>query len=471
MAPRCGCARRGQRTRPPSRRSSTPSRPRAATCASTASGAPTSWRATTPTPTATPAMALLAHLDERVVAVAGYDRLNEPGAAEVAFAVADEMQGRGLATRLLEQLAEIAAERGITRFDAEVMADNRAMLGVFAGAGFDTRRETDFGEVHLVARPAPDRALRGAHRPTARTWPPSPRCARCWRRASVAVVGASAREGSVGGAIFRADRRRRLRRRRRAGAPRRRRRRRRPARRARSSDLDEPPELAVVAVPAAEVLGVVRRGRRAAGARGVLVVSTGFSDTDEPEGRAREEALLEAVRAHGLRLVGPNALGLVNTDPAVGLHALHRRGRRAPRRPGAVVAVGRARPGAARPRRRAAAWASRPSSPSATAPTSRPTTSSSTGPTTRARAVVALYMESFGNPRRFSQVSRRVSRRKPILAVKGGRAGASLDEPRSTRRALPPGRRAARRDHRRRCSTPPSCSSASRCRAGAGSAW
>ena len=92
---------------------------------------------------------LLAHLDGRVVAVAGYDRLNEPTAAEVAFAVADEMHGRGLATRLLEQLAEIAASRSITRFDAAVMAGNRAMLGVFAGAGFDTRRETDYGEVFL----------------------------------------------------------------------------------------------------------------------------------------------------------------------------------------------------------------------------------------------------------------------------------------------------------------------------------
>src|SRR4051795_6173681 len=92
---------------------------------------------------------LLAGLDDRIVAVAGYDRLNEPGAAEVAFAVADDMQGRGLATRMLEQLAEVGAERGVRRFDAEVMADNRRMLGLFASAGFDVRRETEFGEAHL----------------------------------------------------------------------------------------------------------------------------------------------------------------------------------------------------------------------------------------------------------------------------------------------------------------------------------
>src|SRR3954454_15068914 len=76
-------------------------------------------------------VALIARLGDRVVAVAGYDRLNEPGVAEVAFAVADDLHGRGLPTRLLEQLAEIAADRVVRRFEAEVMADNRAMLGVF----------------------------------------------------------------------------------------------------------------------------------------------------------------------------------------------------------------------------------------------------------------------------------------------------------------------------------------------------
>src|SRR3954453_23686735 len=93
---------------------------------------------------------LLAHLGERVVAVAGYDRLNDPRAAEVAFAVAEDQQGRGLATRMLEQLAEVAAGRGITRFDAEVMGDNRPMLRVFAHAGFGIKRTTAAGIVHLA---------------------------------------------------------------------------------------------------------------------------------------------------------------------------------------------------------------------------------------------------------------------------------------------------------------------------------
>jgi acetate---CoA ligase (ADP-forming) len=90
------------------------------------------------------------------------------------------------------------------------------------------------------------------------------------------------------------------------------------ARAARSlSDLPEPPDLAVVAVPASEVLGVAQEAA-ACGVRALLVVSAGFSDADQPEGREREDELLRIVRAHGLRLVGPNALGVVNTDPRSG---------------------------------------------------------------------------------------------------------------------------------------------------------
>jgi acyl-CoA synthetase (NDP forming)/GNAT superfamily N-acetyltransferase len=366
---------------------------------------------------------LLAHLDDRVVAVAGYDRLNEPSAAEVAFAVADEMHGRGLATRLLEQLAEIAAARGITRFDAEVMAGNRAMLGVFAGAGFDTRRQTEFGEVHLSLDLRPterfeERRADRTHVATVASLRP------LLAPTSVAVVGASAREDSVGGAIFRGIV---------AGgfagvavpvhpeggvvAS---------ARAARSlSELAEPPELAVVAVPAAEVLGVVREAARC-GVRALLVVSAGFSDGDSEEGRAREEQLLDAVRAHGLRLVGPNALGVVNTEPDIGLHALI--GRVAVASGGLALssqsgALGLALLGHAAARGLGIS--------SFVALGNRADVSTNDllehWADDERTAVVGLYMESFGNPRRFSQVSRRVSRRKPILAVKGGR-GRFLDD-------------------------------------------
>src|SRR5215218_357863 len=136
-------------------------------------------------------VALLAHLGERVVAVAGYDRLNEPGAAEVAFAVADDLHGRGLATRMLEQLAGVAAQRGLRRFDAEVMGDNRPMLAVFAGAGFDVRHQTAFGEAHLELDIRPterleERIAERDHRAAVVSLRP------LLHPASVVVIGASA---------------------------------------------------------------------------------------------------------------------------------------------------------------------------------------------------------------------------------------------------------------------------------------
>jgi len=85
-------------------------------------------------------LALIGRHDDRVVAVASYNGLREPGVAEVAFAVADDAQHRGVGMRMLEQLAAIAADRGIHRFDAEVAASNGPMLRVFEHAGFAVQR-------------------------------------------------------------------------------------------------------------------------------------------------------------------------------------------------------------------------------------------------------------------------------------------------------------------------------------------
>ncbi|HEU4974401.1 MAG TPA: GNAT family N-acetyltransferase [Baekduia sp.] len=363
---------------------------------------------------------LLARLGDRVVAVAGYDRLNEPHAAEVAFAVADDLHGRGLATRMLEQLAEVAAQRGITRFDAEVLAENRPMLRVFANAGFDVRRASEGGTVHLSLDLRPSATLEEriadrTHAATVVSLRPllAPR--------SIAVVGASSREGSVGGQIFREVVESGF-----AGVA-------TPVhpeagvvgstRAARSlAEIEETPELAVVAVPAAEVQAVAEDAARA-GVRALLVVSTGFADTDEPEGQARQEALLDSVRAHGLRLVGPNSLGVVNTDPAVSLHALL--GSVGVRAGGLGLssqsgALGVALLGHAAARRMGVS--------SFVALGNRADVSTNDVlehvADDERTTVVGFYVESFGNPRRFTQVARRVSRSKPILAVKGSRRGA-----------------------------------------------
>jgi acyl-CoA synthetase (NDP forming)/RimJ/RimL family protein N-acetyltransferase len=371
---------------------------------------------------------LLAHLGDRVVGVAGYDRLNEPDAAEVAFAVAEDQQGRGLATSMLQQLADIAASRGITRFDAEVMGENRPMLHVFGNAGFGVRRASTAGIVHLALDLSPTAQL--AERIDDRTHAATVASLRALLSpSSIAVVGASAREGSVGGAIFRGiveggfrgvatpvhpDR----------GVV--------GSTRAIGSlgelaELGEPVDLAVVAVAAREVLDVAREAA-AAGVRALLVVSTGFADTDEPQGIARQEALLAEVRAHGLRLVGPNALGVVNTDPDLRLQALIGR---VPLRAGGLGlssqsgALGLALLGHAAARRMGVS--------SFLALGNRADVSTNDVlehfADDERTTVVAFYVESFGNPRRFSQVARRVSRRKPILAVKGSRLRDEDDAP------------------------------------------
>src|SRR5450755_4263580 len=145
-------------------------------------------------------LALIGRRDGRVVAAACYAGLREPGVAEVAFAVADDEQRRGIGMRMLEQLAALAADRGIHRFDAEVMADNRPMLGVFAHAGFAVRRE-GFGELTVWLDITPTAAVlerideRDHFAAIASLRP-------ILAPSSVAVVGAAATPGNVGRAVL-----------------------------------------------------------------------------------------------------------------------------------------------------------------------------------------------------------------------------------------------------------------------------
>ena len=139
---------------------------------------------------------------ERVVAVANYVRLRDPKLAEAAFAVADEHQGRGIGTRLLEQLAERAAEVGIERFVAYVLPDNRAMLGVFEAAGFELTRELEGGELEVQFPIASTESYREHvdardHEAVVASLEPF------FEPQSVAVIGASKRRGSIGGELFR----------------------------------------------------------------------------------------------------------------------------------------------------------------------------------------------------------------------------------------------------------------------------
>ncbi|HEY8585081.1 MAG TPA: GNAT family N-acetyltransferase, partial [Capillimicrobium sp.] len=377
-------------------------------------------------------VALLAHREGEVVAVAGYERLRELGAAEVAFAVLASEQGRGLGTRMLEQLAAHGADHGIDRFDASVMAENRRMLGVFSSAGFGVRRETSHGvtELSMDIRPTERLAERIAerdHLATVASLRP------LLEPASLAVVGASNADGSVGGTIFAnvlasgftgiatpVNRHARVVHSIRAYP--------------RVSDIPETPELAVLAVPAEEVLDVARDAA-GAGVGALIVVTAGFAERDD-EGRARQDALLDLARDHGIRLIGPNSLGVLNTDPQVALNAAMgslrpRQGRLAISSQSGALGIGLLGQAVGR----------------GLGVAGFVTLGNRADVSTNDLlewweddervAAIALYVESFGNPRRFSALSRRVSRRKPIVAVKGHRAAAiGLGEGSHTARAL-----------------------------------
>lgn len=361
--------------------------------------------------------ALVGTYEDRIVAVANYVRLRDVRTAEVAFAVADDFQRRGIGTRLLEQLAAAATEVGIEEFVAEVMADNTAMLRVFTDAGFETTRETVLGttEVHLTL--GSTETLRGRvdardHVGVVTSLGPF------FDPKTIAVIGASPRTGSIGGELFRnvlraeftgvaypVNR---------SGAP-------VAGVRAYTSvaEIGEPIDLAVVCLPGSGVIEAAREAL-AAGVRALCVISAGFAETGA-EGVARQEELLELVRGHGARLLGPNCLGIAVAAPrlnatfgpralpagnvgfssqsgALGLAVLERA---AERRLGLSSFVSVGNKADISSNDLLEYWEDDPQTD-----------------------VVLLYLESFGNPRKFGRVARRVARTKPIVAMKAGRTSA-----------------------------------------------
>jgi acetyl coenzyme A synthetase (ADP forming)-like protein len=356
---------------------------------------------------------------ERVVALATWARLRDRRSAEVAFAVDDSLQGIGVGTRLLEQLAALAGRAGIETFVAEVMPENRAMLGVFADAGFDVSRALAGGTIEVRFPIEPTDAYREAvderdHVAVVASLRPffAPR--------SVAVVGASARAGSIGGAILRnvvdggfAGRVHAVNRSGRPVAG---------VTAVRSfAEIDEPVDLAVIAVPAPAVLNAATAAL-VAGTRALCVISAGFAETGT-EGAELQQRLLATVRAHGARLIGPNCLGLAVSTAR--LNATFARGAFPP------GSIGFASQSGALGLALLEAVGARGLGISAFVSVGNKADVSSNDllewwlddPETE---LVLLYLESFGNPRKFGRVARRLASRKPVLAIKSGtsRAGA-----------------------------------------------
>jgi acetyl coenzyme A synthetase (ADP forming)-like protein len=354
---------------------------------------------------------------ERIVALAEYARLRDPLAAEVAFTVADEIQGKGAGTRLLEQLALRAGDAGIERFVAEVLPENAAMLTVFRDAGFEESRTLEGGEIEVRFPIAPTERFRARvderdHIAVAASLRPF------FAPASVAVLGASKRRGSIGGELFRnllaADF---------AGAA-------YPVNLAGEAvagvrayrsieEIPDPIDLAVICLPGALVLeaaeDVLRKGVSA-----LCVISAGFAEVGS-EGAERQERLLALVRAHGARLVGPNCLGIA--VPALGLNATF-----APRALPAGRIAFSSQSGALglalleKASERGLGF-------SAFVSIGNKADVSSNDllewwEEDEDTDLVLLYLESFGNPQKFARVAGRLARRKPIVALKAGTSGA-----------------------------------------------
>lgn len=380
---------------------------------------------------------LAATVGGEFIATVRYDRIDdrgrpakEPGAdqAEVAFLVQDAHQGRGVASALLEHIAAVARERGIRRFAAEVLPANTKMIKVFTDAGYTQQRTFEDGVVRLEFDLEPTEqsmaVMRGREqRAEARS------VQRLLAPGSVAVIGTGRAPGGVGRSVLRnlLD----------SGYPGRvyAVNRAFPEGGARLDpegvpghrsvpEIPEPVDLAVLAVPAAQVPDVVRDcGEH--GVRGLVILSSGYAESG-PEGRERQRALLRQARSYGMRLIGPNAFGLINTAPDVRLNASL-----APQMPGAgriglftqSGAIGIALLSGLH--RRGPGDGSIAGISTFLSAGNRADLSGNDllqywydDPATD---VAILYLESIGDPRKFMRLARRTAAVKPVVVAKGAR--------------------------------------------------
>lgn len=360
-------------------------------------------------------VAVVATLHGEIIGVVRYDRLPGTQNGEVAFVVEDAHQGRGLGPVLLEHLAAAGRERGIVRFTADTLPTNRAMLAVFRTAGFGVHRVLADGYVELsfpIQQTETSLSVMRAreHRAEARS------VQRLLAPGSVAVIGASRERGAPGhellrsllangfkGPVFPIN----------------------PAATqidgvATFPDVRDVPgqvDLAVIAVPAAEVADVVR-GCAAKGVRGLVVVSGGFADAGAP-GRARLDEVVRLARAGGMRLIGPNAMGVVNTDPAVRLHATFATGSPPAGRVGVFSQSGALAGTFLAEAARRGLGLSAFVSIGDRADVSGNDLLQYWQADERTE-VVLLHLQGFGNPRKFARIARQVGRSKPVVALKSG---------------------------------------------------
>jgi acetyl coenzyme A synthetase (ADP forming)-like protein len=355
---------------------------------------------------------------ESFVAAGSYIGTSEKS-AEVSFVVDDRFQGKGLGTHLLERLALLASRFGFTRFWAVTQLENKAMLEVFRHSGFPTSEKHDSGNIEIDFSVIPtessvslsemrDRVL------TATSLRPF------FRPNAVAVVGASRDTSSIGsrilealiangfrGAIYPVNPKTSMLQSLQAYPS--------------VSKLPGAVDLAVIAVPNGAVLSVIDECAQR-GVKAVVVITAGFSEAGSA-GRALQASLLDKVRGHGMRMVGPNCMGLLNTDESIRLNASF-----SPVFPPSGRIAMSSQSGALGIAILALA-AERGLGVSTFVSVGNKADVSGNDllqywEVDENTHVILLYLESFGNPRRFSRIARRVARSKPIIAVKAGRTSA-----------------------------------------------
>lgn len=371
-------------------------------------------------------VALVVVVGDELIGIGRYDRLEDPNSAEVAFNISDHYHGKGVGSVLLEHLAAIAQDAGITKFVADVLPQNRKMMKVFTDAGYEIGHHYDDGVITVEFRIEPtDRSqavqLAREHRAEASSM------AGVLSPKSIAVIGVSRRPDAMGsvaldnildsgfcGPVYvvhdEAQTVRGLRTYRNL------------------AEIGEPIELAVITVPADGVIDVVDDCART-GVRTLLVVTSGFAETG-PAGMELQEKVLDHARRGGMRIVGPGSFGLVNNHPEVRLNAtistqMPRSGTLGVCSQSGGLGVGIVN-AAIRGGLGLSVFVSAGNRVDV-----------STNDVMQffiddeSTKTVAVYLESVGNPRKFNRIARQLSLRKPVVAVKSPTAG-----------SVPPGHRA-----------------------------
>lgn len=359
---------------------------------------------------------VLRNSDWEIVAIGRYYRLPNKRTAEIALVIEDVYQGKGIGTALIETLATIARENGINAFEADVLAENISMLKLFRDYGFHIKSEFESGVYHItfpIIRT--DKVKKKEEARERATTLASLRS--LLSPQSVALIGASRHPGTLGyilleclnnagfsGRIYpvnpNADLLMSL--------------------KTYPSVLDIPAdvEMAIIAVPAKLVNKVADEcGRK--GVRSLVVISDGFKETGT-EGASREKDLREITFGHGMRLVGPNCMGVINTDPSIQLNATF-----SPLFPPRGNIAFLSQSGAMGLVILQYAHNLNMGISTFISVGNRADISSNDlleyWEDDAATTVILLYLESFGNPRKFARIARRVSTKKPIVVVKGGR--------------------------------------------------